>query len=289
MRADAANISEGLSYTIERDTKIISRFETQYRTVTRIRDEILAKERLHLLPAGSSDDVTSILNAIEKSISGLRLLVTEEYSALAQAAGFLTPTAISGVKSSSEISILSPEPLDRTAITEVAVQRSYEINQIDTLIESARVNKLERYFSIIDPAGGAQAAIGFNLYAYFQVAPSQLRELAVRRDNLKSLLEQKAFNTYSEATQAIQAYQIATTGIEIQDRRVDRVLSYLRLGIGFSLADLVNAIQSRVQSDVDQVNAEYAYYVALSKINRLLFAGPYARLNPDTRRIGPGT
>ncbi|MBI3541957.1 MAG: hypothetical protein HY075_01600 [Deltaproteobacteria bacterium] len=286
MRADAGNIAEGLAYVIERDRMIIARNQTNLASITVIRDEIARRERDNLIQAGSSDDVTSVMNSLEQGLSVMRQLVVEEYTALAQASGFVNPRAISELTSAAgEVSVEVPVELDTASITEVTLQRSYELHQLDTLIDAARWNKYERWFTWMDPAGGA--AIGVNLYPYLQVAPSQLRELGTKRENMQALLLQKTENLFGEINQALQAYALAKEGVGIQSRRINRILTNMRLGINFTLADLVGALQSQVAADIAQVNAEYAYYVGISKINRLLFAGPYARLAPDQPQPRP--
>lgn len=288
MKANSGYLVEGLSYLIERDEMIVARLEENMASITLIRDEIIQRERGNLLQAGASDDVTSVLNSIQKSVSALRQMLTEEYASLAQASGFFNPKAISSVKASGEISISQPEKLDYPSILEVALQRSYELDQIDILIESARLNKWERVFSWLDPSAPAAGTIGVALYPYITINNSQVRELAVKREEIESKIVQKVGTTLGQVSQSLQAYGLAQEGVDIQARRIDRLLGNMELGINFSLLELVSALQERVRNEIDKINAEYAYYIGVSNINRLLFAGPYSRLARGLGSRGDG-
>jgi hypothetical protein len=93
-KADAANVTEGLGYNIIRDEAVVAAILENRKGIASIRDEIVERERLGLMQAGSSDDVGSVVNSIDQGYSDLLSSITEEKSSIAQAAGFFNPAAV---------------------------------------------------------------------------------------------------------------------------------------------------------------------------------------------------
>ncbi len=280
MKADSANIVEGFAYAIERDVKTLAAFEANVLSVTHVRDQIVAKEQLGLLPLGSADDITIIINGLEAGISSLRQAINEERESLAQASGFFNPKAIIDIEIGGDLSVENPLPLDTESIMDVAKQRSYELSQMDVLIDSARWSKWEKAFSWFDLSGGEP--LGLNMISFFQVAPSQIRQLTAKREGLESQLIGKATALFEEITQTLEAHGLAKQAVTIDDRRVNNALAKMDLGLNFSLPSLASALVDKAKADINQISAEYAYYIEISKVNRLVFAGPYSRLAPGS-------
>jgi hypothetical protein len=286
MRADSANITEGLCYAIARDKQIIVRLRQNINSITAVRDEIRAKEDLRLIQINSSADITSIINSLEKSVSALEQMIVEEYASVGMAAGFFNPKAIVDVEPDESLRVAAPEALDADSVYETALQRSYELRQMDSLIAAAKANEKASYFTWLDPSGDPQGNLGLGLYPYLQVGASKIRELQVKRESLQSILAQKTSNALGEVKQSLDAYRLSQEGQAIQAERIERILANLRLGMNFSLSELASALQDQVKGDIDLVNAEYGYYVAMSKINRSIFAGFYADADPNLAVMG---
>jgi hypothetical protein len=166
--------------------------------------------------------------------------------------------------------------LDPDTIMPIAMQRAFEIKQLEYLEEEAHQSKYERWFSWLDPSGGT--SIGASLVPYFQVAPSQIVQIARQIEQKKSILYSQGTVLFGQIATALAQYNTAKTGVEVQTRNINRVLLDMQIGRQIALSDLANALQGQVTSMVNQINAEYAYYVGVSQVNRLLYAGPYARI-----------
>lgn len=281
MRADAVNVVQGLGYAINRDRQILAKFESNIASITRIRDAIIEKERSHLLIGGSSDDITAIINSLEQGRSVLARLLEEEYSAVGQAAGFFNPKAVTVVEQTErEIGLRDLEEIDAEATLDVALQRSYEIRQLDTMLDAARLERRSRgwFTGFFDPAADPAAALGYNHYAYVEVSRAKIRELVARREGLESLIARKVDMTLGQIGQSLESYRLATEAVAIQARRVNRILTSLDLGVSFFLPELVSALQDQVRSEIEVINARAAYAVARAQLDRLLFIGPYGAL-----------
>lgn len=272
MKADAMALVEGLSYSVIRDEVTSKRLADSRVSVGQIRDEILAREKTGLLQAGSADDISAVLNSIDQAALLLRQKMEQERADLANGSGFYNPEAISDValpETMPDIQTISGED----SLKELALERSVELQQMDSLIESARLGVVSSYFGWLDPnGGGVNAGLGNGV----SVAKSQVKQLMATRNQLEADLLEKTSDAFDGVNDAVASYANAQDGIAIQQRRVQRLMTNLDIGIGFSLSDLVSALQASTQSVVAQVDSEFAYYAAAERLNRLTFQGPYA-------------
>jgi len=219
-----------------------------------------------------------LLNGTDLSIQLLSQALAEEYTSLAAATGFVNPHAITRITAGALPSPAAPDPVDEGQLSQIAVLRSLELRQMDALIDQARSSRTQRIFGWMDPTGDSAGALGFGLLDYVKVGNSQLEELQIRREKLRALQLQKAANAITETQGASGAYQVASNEVDLQARQLALLQGNMRLGITISVTDLVNALQSKMKSRLDVGNAEYAYYNAVSKLNRLALSGPYSSI-----------
>ncbi|MBY0472211.1 hypothetical protein K2X30_13680 [bacterium] len=280
MQADALSIAEGLSYAIARDEEVLEQLNSEVAMVVKIRDqEIIPREQQNGLPAGTSNDLTSIVLSILESVAALRETIEGEYAAMAQTVGFFNPKAISLITTSvAQVNVETPEDLPAySTLLSVALQRSFELKQIDALLAAARLDRKERLFSWMDPGGDPGGVLGVNLIPYLGLGKVNEALIQEKRRGIQGLLTDKVDRAYGDRGAAITSYQLAKARSAVQDRRVAKNLASLRLDLDFSIADLVASLQDQVKGQIDVINAKYQFYLVHARINRLLMAGPYAR------------
>jgi outer membrane protein TolC len=287
MKADSGSITSGLVFQIARDKKSIERMQVERAAIAEIREQIYNRERLGLLPEGSTIDIDSILDAADKAVLGLQQAVAEEYTSLAQAAGFFNPNAVKGITLDTDASVEKPVTFDPALTSKDALDRAVELKQMDALIAVARAQRYQRYFDWLDPSGGSGASIGFGLGPYIAIGSSQVREAEIKRQQLQSTLLQKVANTITEIDTSIAAHELALKDVSIQQTRVQRYLNQIRIGVNVSTTDLINALASQMQADLDAVNTEFQYLVSYDKMQRTLYAGPYSNLGPGAATTRP--
>ena len=240
------------------------------------------KEAAGLLQLGTSDDLTSLINQIQVTIVQLRGAQGKELSALSHAVGFYNPRAIIGIDEEDPAalgpieSVQAPVQLNFDTALQTAIVRSAELRQVLAMVQWARNNRIERVFNWLDPAADSASGLGPSFPFYMKVSFHQIDEMLARKEQLKSLIFRKVSSTFNEINLNIQNYALAIQSREIQARRVLRVSQNLKNGISFVMSDLVTAFQDQVKADLNIVNAEYGYLIALSRLNRLLYQGPYA-------------
>ncbi|MEO5968958.1 MAG: hypothetical protein ABIQ95_03450 [Bdellovibrionia bacterium] len=282
MDLDGMNITESLAKSARRDSEALSRLDTQKETIEGIRDLVRIKESAGLLQLGSSDDLTSLITQIQVTIAQLKAVQEKELSALSHAAGFYNPHAIIGIDAEDPSSpgpidsVQTPVHLDLNTSLQLAIVRSAELRQVLAMVQWARDNRIERVFNWLDPAGEMGSGIGPSFPYYMEVSFHKIDEMLARKEQLKSIVFHKVSDTFTDINISVQDYSLAIESKEIQARRVLRISQNLKNGIAFVMADLVAALQDQVKADLDIVNAEYGYLIALSRLNRLLYQGPYA-------------
>jgi hypothetical protein len=280
MDADGMNVAEGLALAAIRESRTISRLQDEELSVSKIRDEILDKEKIGAIQIGTSDDITSIVNDLDQSITLLQGTLASELADLAQAAGFYNPQAITEIHFDNQMTtgfqLDNPTTIDEASWTDLAIARSVELRQVDDLIALAQQNTEERYFTWLDPSGDPSADIGFGLPSYIGIGRDEIAEAQAQKNQVKSMLLDKLSRTSNELSERRQSYALISDSVDIQIRRVERIEENFRLGLSITMSDLVNALQDQEKADVELVDAEFGYYAALSRLNRLIYAGPYA-------------
>jgi hypothetical protein len=276
------NITEGLGYNIVRDEAVIGAILESRMKIASIRDEIVERERVGLMQAGSSDDVASVVNKIDQGYSSLLSTIDEEKMAVAQAAGFFDYASVTDVMDDTpSVSMDSAQPIDDATtrtMTGIVADRSYELRQLDFLIQASKLDETDRFFEWLDPSGDKNGSLGLNLATYIPISKAETQELMDKRNKIEASLIDTTASDVDKLNQFIQSYQLAKNGFEIQDRRVQRHLGNLRSGINFSMSDLTDALQQRMNSEIEMVQAQYGYMITQGDINRLMLSEQYADL-----------
>ena len=278
IEADAGFQSETLALSILRDQELLVHLQDSVTEASAIRDELAFRERLGQIQTGSHDDVDSLVIQLQKSLDILAEGIQEEYAALAQAAGFRDSNAVSRITPLSDAEKTQIVPINESGRLPIIFDHSYELKQIDHLVQVARLNRNERWFSWIDPAGDPTGGLGAGLGSYVQVGASQMRELEVRRTQMEAILSERLKMLVDQANLQSALY---TTGIRergVQQARVARITQNMRMGTQFVLSDLVNALQDQARNEMDLATAEYLYWASSAALDRLQMTGSYSGL-----------
>ncbi len=280
-KANSANVVEGLALCVLRDNLIVLTIEDNRRSILQVRDQIRLGESAGLIQAGTSDDIQSVINLMDRSTEALKDTLIQEKMALAEASGFYNFAAILDVQSFEEIPVEHRRyysDVEIIRLSNTALDRSYERRQLNALIEASRIGGKERYFQWLDPSGDYHGGLGINLVPYVRIGISQTQELIGKRHKMEAELMNKVGRTAVFANQALGEYALARESLDIQNRRIQRQFNNLQSGINFSVFDLSNALQEKLRTEIEILRNQYAYYIANSNLNRVLLAGPYADL-----------
>lgn len=283
MQADSGNIAASLAYDVARDTESITTMQAERVKIASLRGEVYERERLGLMPHGSTNGVDSVINACDQTILALQTTIAGEYISLSQSVGFINPHAVRSVKIDNPSSVTNPETFDEPTAEQMAIIQASELTQMKYLISAAETTKTERYFDWINPSGGTgPASIGFGMGTYIAIAASQVRQLEDKEVQLESTVVATVSTNNTGLTSAIAGYQLALRNIVIQDDLVNNLLKNMRSGLAVAVTDLMTAYAGQMQAQLNKVNTEYQYLAALENMQRSLYVGPYHGLGNDS-------
>ena len=275
VQSDSGLLVESLALSILRDQEILKKLNTSLIQITAIRDELAFREHLGQFQPGVHEDVTSLILDLQTTIDALAEGVQEQFASLAQAAGFADQTSILGITPLSPSEITPVTPIHDDANNTEVLNHSYELKQIDHLLLASRSARGERWFQWLDPSGDSTGGFGVALPAYISIGTSMIREMQVRRNQMESILIQKLHTLVNEANLANDLFLISSQGVQVEQNRVDRMLTNIRIGAAFALSDLINALQDQVKNDLDLTSAQYSFMLSKAALNRLEMSGPY--------------
>jgi hypothetical protein len=280
VQANAMNVVQGLALSVLRDEQALLTMEQNRVAITEVRDEVLSAEQNGGtgVQVGTSDDVTSVLNTLVSSIDAMKENIQEEKVALSQAAGFNNPSAVAGVLPVSLPTIAGPIAGNPPDFDQAAINRAIALLQLDDLVLSAKNTKASSYFQWLDPSGSDQGSLGFGLISYVEINSSMIQQLYDKKAQTQSALLQMVHDTLSSSQLVSDQCQLANQASETDQSRIDRLLLDFRSGIQFEMASLVGALGDKTTSDINHVNAQYAYLTLQARMDFLTYSGPYATL-----------
>jgi hypothetical protein len=280
VQASAMNIVQGLALSVLRDEQALQTMEQNRVQITQIRDEVLASEHngSTSVQVGASDDITSVLNTLIISIDSMKENILEEKTALSQAAGFNNPSAVSQVLPVNLPSINGPIPGNLSDYDTAAVNRSLALLQINDLVSAAQNTQIASGLQWLDPTGADQGSLGFGIVSYVQVDGSLVNQLFDKKDLAQSQLLMMVQNALTRSKDISDQYLLSGQASQTNQNRIDRLLLNFRSGIQFEMASLVGALSDKTTSDINQVNAQYAFVTLQAQMDFLTYSGPYAGL-----------
>lgn len=277
MKGDSANIAEGLALGVLRDEASLASLKTYAAPITQLRDKVKDGELLGIEAPGSSDALTTVLESLQATEVGLTETISEEKTDLASAIGLISANAVKDVTWSNLYpSVDKPIKINQTSTLSLVIDRALELKQMDALLQETKDSADNRYFYWMDPSGGQGSNIGFGWPSSIEAGKDQVQEIEDETQQLQSTLEQKLKDTESQIQLAVENYQLSKNDLALQQQRLTQLNDDQNMGVTVAVSDLQNALQSVLQYQGSMINAEYTYYIALGKLNRLLFSGPYA-------------
>lgn len=277
MRLDSGASSEAIAYNLIRDQDIAVQYAKIIETEKSLRDEIAEREKFGQLPIGTTDDIDSAVDSSNQELNQLRLLIAEEKHILAQSMGMYNPEAVRSVNIGAEANtVQNAQPLNEPNIIGVALDRSFELKQLDYLIASSQKSTEARMYEWLDPTGSPNAALGLGTGAYVKIGQSQTRELQIKKQMLQAQISQKTADAVKEYNCAISNYQRATDLLRVQERRFNRMVDQVHFGTNYDMFGLLAVFKDYTQASISQYSAINDFRTARMKLDRLLLRGNYA-------------
>ena len=278
IKEDAVNCVEGLALAVARDQKTLEELVKIRTTVPPILAQVneLEGRTPPALAPGRHRVVQSPLNLLDESIVSLEDVVDTDLTELATAMGFVNPLAIEAIDIGNMADITTAQIPNFAEIESATIRTSNEIPQITELIKGASANMKGRTFEWLDPAGDAQAGLGFGLPSYIEVAKRNMTQLTVAREGTHSILLKKARSAFVDLRMNLEQYKLSQQGIGIQSARIAADIEELKSSPNDTpIGDLQDSLEKLPEQASSLVTAQYGWYIAVSRLNRLTHKGPY--------------
>jgi hypothetical protein len=293
VQANLAAQVEQLSYALDRDVQVVKAYGdvlTLLESYINDLDDPVSSD----MPFGelgglgdSTQDAIHILSVIDW-VQSLKEIAEKTYQedqyALALALGFKNPEAIERVDLGEDPRDYEGlELLDRRELARWGVERSFELEQINDLIEGAQQRRKEVVWMWLDPTADSTFNLGPQLIAQAGVAQSRLDQLRIKKEEIYAQLLQDAYRVSREWNQSV-----------LQMRKHDlrrKVLKEQELDLKGWILDQVShhsldseSLKKRIQlylsHELERKMDWASFHIAESKKNRILLIGSFERLLP---------
>lgn len=292
MQEDLGTEVEGLAYALIRDEETIALYNGLLARANEALTKVKDLEQHGQMPEGSADHIEAIVDWMSLDQSSLTLMIQQDRESIAFALGLHNPKAVTDVSLNDEaIPIVDAKPMNPDELTSTAIGEALELSQIDHLVTLASDQKDELYYNWLDPMGDPTKELGFSLGENLVVARSRVNELLIRKEQIKSVIAQKAAQATDEWNQALESYPLIQKTLDLQERRMRRVLSQVQPGTSLNTLDIEAVFQDYINSGIRKESLISSFRVARSKIDRLTLQNQYSLIaeqsKPETVRKLP--
>lgn len=276
MQADGATQVEQLAYNLEKDEELVAFYGMLIQKVQSAIDACSKLEGSGDLPIGSTDHLRAIVDSMRLDQEGLLELLKEDRTAVAQALGLNSPDAIQEMTFDAEIPpIAEATPLDAPSVETIAVSRSLEFRQLDSLIEVAKKRKLDMLFNWLDPNGDPNAPLGFSLGETIAISRSRVRELEIRHDQIRQVAADSVSSAVHEYNEAIRERAEIERLLALDEERWRNEIIQLKPKTSVSTMDMEGIIIDYLGAGIRQKMSLLTFRMARSRIDRALLQGYY--------------
>lgn len=284
MKADLAAMVEQMAYAYDRDQEIVELQGLVLNKVIEYRARLVSLETEGKLKKGSAQSLEALENKIKSDQQAVSRLLREEGYALAQALGFHNPEGVTGI----EVPHFDPgclgTPYLHRELAETASRRSFEIQQIDYMKKIGKLKKIELFMTWIDPTGDPKSSLGFNTISQVLMANSQLRELDLKREQLKITVFQNSYRVADEYNATLEELKESLANTDEKDRDLDAILKHGLKTKKFMPKTLTRHVRNYLSQEIGKVAKTAAYRIAKSKVDRLMLGGFFEYLMPKMQK-----
>lgn len=276
MKLDMANQVEGLVYALARDQAILSAYQKLYPRAQAAQSLTAGIESKGGLPAGSTDNITALIDSMVLDMDDLTSLVKADEAAISASLGYADPQLVEVEIGTENIPFETAIPLVATDLIPQVLDRSLELNQEGYMIEAAQYQKRAIYFEWLDPSvSSPEADLGIALGATVAVASSQIQELQVDQSQLKFNLEKSVYSNVGSYNTAIQERATLQDDEMLEERRLNTVIAQIYPGSSINTMDVQGVFQDNLSHWIRKEGVRADFRIARAQIDRLLMQGYY--------------
>ncbi len=281
MRANLATQIEGVAHVLDQQ----SRIHEEYQRLIRLLDESRPRFLSHVESKALSMEKFKDFEQMIEELKLEEIRVKESYlatkRALASMIGLRNPDGIVSLDSGvGDVSISSAMPLQREEILKVARGRSFELEQIQHLIQSARYDQRSHWWLGLDSTGDASYSFGPALPTLIAVDQSKIRELEVMASKVDHDLAQRVYELVEAHNSDLQVHASALDVLRGSQESLAELIRLASLDGSLNPDAVVSKTQRLLRNLARYESIFTDFRVSRSRIDRLLLRGVYERLLP---------
>ncbi len=276
------NAVEEMTYAIHRDQALMKFLDQKIAELQSYNTQLQKFEERGMLHPGTTLDYQLKVRALEQDRRQMQTLVEKQFTALAHATG-LRPVGPQIVLETIPLPDLQDFELpNQQLLAEKSKDRSMEIGTLHFLKRAASLNTEEKRFGFLDPA--SEGVIGFGYASTLRIAGSQVREIEIQIDGMKSLVEQRVSDVVSDMREAFDLYRSAQAGVAGVNQRFDQEIrlpeerGMLRWSDPKVYERLLELTRESLLYESVRLSSIHAVMIAQAKVDRLLGEGFYQGL-----------
>ncbi|MEY4616816.1 MAG: hypothetical protein RJB66_1776 [Pseudomonadota bacterium] len=277
-RLDAAVTTQGIALLYLRDRAIVEIMKNQIHEITKIRNLTKEKEDLGFTPPGSVDNLDALLAALKHDSLILENANVNQKSQVALSMGLSSPSNLGELVDNVPIDDRRMILMDESYLMRKAVESSTEVKVIASLIEAARQSARGRYFNWIDPYADIQGGLGLGTGTFIDIGHVKVSELEVQKQQSLAAVENKIETLLNERRLILEAKEAASSNVEINTRKLKRLMKTLNSDPNFDNMNMVFALKDLTSARIQMATLDYAQKSVTFGIQRMSLTGDYEKI-----------
>lgn len=195
---------------------------------------------------------------------------------LAQALGFMNPEAVLDISFTDEVTIDQSDLAFSPQAVTIAQKRSYELRQIDFLIESLKKQKKALYFSWLDP--NTNDGLGVGMGQTVALSKDKINKLKIKRTQIQSSIFQAIKNSQSEAKLINNELNLTRSNLKNQGIICEQIKTMINFSNNTDISKLVAPTIELLRIKTNVMALETAAKVKSYKFGRYFLSGPFSQV-----------
>jgi hypothetical protein len=281
MRANLAAMIEELTYGLKRDSSILEDHQIFLRQLQNFKGKLAETDLTFESRTILTEFSNSLIDAIQSDMTSMMKLVRQDRFSISQILGFHSLEAVKDMIIDQEkLPIDQAFELNPIATADSAIDRSFELRQLDELKRIAELKKIENLFIWMDPTGDPKQGLGLNIIPQQKHAKSQIREISIQREQLQTQIHQSVYQLTLDYNEAIGSYRLTHQNVVRNRFELEKVLSDALAHRSIHSGKLKSQAHQYIANKVAQHTSLANFRIARAKKDRYLLAGYYTELLP---------
>jgi hypothetical protein len=270
MRANLASQVEGLVYLYEQENRMLQ-----------IYSEVTSHLKSNHVALELQPSMDSMLDAMSLEIMNLEEAVRAAKASVALSLGYHNPGAIEALEFDDDArSVANSKELSVEENRAIALTRSFELRQIDFLKRSTKLANIANWFTLFDPQGSPDYALGAGGIALQIAGNSKLKEMMLQREFTQVTIFHQAEANIANYNKAIRAYPIAHRLKVRSEKQLHEMFKSLQKNSGLSFEVVEALVEKYLTACQKELEIITNFRISRSKVDRMLLQELYLKTLP---------